>query len=310
MTLPDSANVLVVPSAKPAGQRRTPIRLVLRGLSLLGIAYVCVCTLACSMQERLIFPREMAAWAARGPNDPPPPGVEDWWISADSGDRVPAYWMTPPGRERPASGWPVLVIFHGNGEVIDRNHRELAAALALREGVAVLIPEYRGYGRAGGAPGQAAIAADMRAFAEKLKSRDDVDPSRIVYFGRSLGGGVAWDLARTHRPRAVITQSTFTSIRAMAARSFIPGFLVRHPFDNAGAIREINVPVLLFHGSRDGVVPVSHSRRLAELARAAHPGRLVRLVEEDADHNDFPRDERAMETQLVAFWREIGLIAE
>ena len=161
-------------------------------------------------------------------------------------------------------------------------------------GVSVFLPEYRGYGRSAGKPSEKEIAADMIRFYDLLIRRADVDPSRIVFHGRSVGGGVAADLATRRTPAALILESTFSSIAAMALKFGAPPFLLKHPFRTDRVVEGLDVPMLIFHGTRDTVVPVSHGRRLHKLARGST------YVEYNSDHNDFPG-----EGNEEAYWREI-----
>ena len=97
--------------------------------------------------------------------------------------------------------------------------------------VRVLLPEYRGYGRSAGSPSQRAITEDLIAFYDLLARRPEVDAQRVVFHGRSLGGGAVCDLARHRKPAAVILMSTFTSMKRMAPRYLVPGFMVERSSD-------------------------------------------------------------------------------
>jgi fermentation-respiration switch protein FrsA (DUF1100 family) len=161
-------------------------------------------------------------------------------------------------------------------------------------GVSVFLPEYRGYGHSAGKPSEAEIADDMVRFYDLLIRCADVDPSRVVFHGRSVGGGVAADLATRRVPAALILESTFASIARMAIKFGAPPFLLRHPFHTDRAVEALDAPTLIFHGTRDTVVPVSHGRLLHKLARRAT------YIEYNSDHNDFPG-----EGNEEAYWREI-----
>lgn len=248
------------------------------------------------------------------PPDPAPgPGVEIWWLPT-SGGEVEA-WYHPPARggrdgaegvSPPATGdpgsdpasvrsrpVPALVFAHGNGERID-DWTGAFRPLADR-GVAVLLVEYPGYGRSEGVPTEASVTETMIAAYDRLAARPEVDPARIVGLGRSLGGGAVAVLSR-HRPlRALVLQSTFTSVRTFAARYLVPSFLVRDPFDALQAVGAFEGPVLVAHGLRDQVIPYAHGERLAA---AAVQGRLVTWP---CGHNDCPLDWGAWLDELMDF---------
>jgi fermentation-respiration switch protein FrsA (DUF1100 family) len=108
-----------------------------------------------------------------------------------------------------------------------------------------------------------------------------VDRARILAWGRSLGGGAVCMLARERPLAALVLESTFTSMRAMAKALFgVPGFLVRDRFDNLELVRTFAGPILQFHGQHDPSIPLEHARALH--AAAAHS----ELHELPCGHND------------------------
>ncbi|MGO8702419.1 MAG: alpha/beta hydrolase [Candidatus Brocadiia bacterium] len=250
------------------------------------LAYVVWCVFLYSWQDRLVWPAELSqAQSARPKNAEaislPLPGggaVEAWFFAAK-----------PDESGKPA---PAVMYFHGNAELIDQQDRIVEGYSKL--GLSVFLPEYRGYGRSAGKPSEKEIGEDMIRFYDRLIRRPDVDPSRIVFHGRSVGGGVAADLATRRTPAALILESTFSSIAAMALKFGAPPFLLKHPFRTDRVVEGLDVPILIFHGTRDTVVPVSHGRRLHKLARGST------YVEYNSDHNDFPG-----EGNDEAYWREI-----
>ena len=99
---------------------------------------------------------------------------------------------------------------------------------------------------------------------DKLAARPDVDPARIVFFGRSLGGGAVCDLAAKRPAAALILMSCFTSVRSFAIRYLAPSFLIRDPFDNLAVVRDFSGPVLVIHGDADTIVPFQFGQRLVQ----------------------------------------------
>jgi len=127
---------------------------------------------------------------------------------------------------------------------------------------------------------------DSRAARAYLTARPDVDRSRIVYFGESLGTAVAVDLAVEHPPAALVLRSPFTSLGDLGQHHypFLPvRLLLRDRFAAIDHIRRIRVPLLVIVGGHDRIVPIDNSRRLYEAAET--PKTL--LVLPDADHNDY-----------------------
>lgn len=175
---------------------------------------------------------------------------------------------------------PLVIFAHGNGELIE--HNADAMQPYVEAGFSVLLPEYRGYGQSAGSPSQEAIVRDFVAWRERMLQRPEVDAARLVYHGRSLGGGVVAQLAQRHPPRGLILESTFTSIKAMAGKYLVPPFLVRDPFDTLRVVRAYEAPILIIHGVDDVAIPVQHAERLASAAPDA------KLVTHPGGHNDPP----------------------
>src|SRR5262245_8169628 len=117
----------------------------------------------------------------------------------------------------PSPRMPVLVF---NGNAGNRAHRAPLAAALCGHGLNVLLMDYRGYGGNPGFLTERGLALDSRAARAFLARRSEVDPSRIVYFGESLGTAVAVDLAIEHPPVALILRSPFTSMVDLGKRYY------------------------------------------------------------------------------------------
>ncbi len=278
------------PESAPAGRRRRlRQRPWFRLLVFLAVLYVAWCATLFVLQDWLLFSADMAPRPLPLPYSARTVQLER---PLDGGGHVVAWFVPAPGlgAERPA---PLAVFFHGNAEIIDYQHTIIEGYQHL--GCSVLLPEYRGYGRSAGKPSEAGIVEDALYFYDQIVKRPDVDASRLVIHGRSLGGGPAARLAVARRPPAMILESTFTSAAAMAHRYYAPMFLARSPFRVDRVLESLDAPVLLFHGTHDDIIPVSPGRRLREIARD------VQYVEFDCAHNDFPGDGNEEE-----YWREIA----
>jgi fermentation-respiration switch protein FrsA (DUF1100 family) len=148
----------------------------------------------------------------------------------------------------------------------------------------VLLLEYRGYGRSEGRPSEAGIYADARAGLAYLIGGRGLPVTRIVVFGRSLGGAAAVDLAQGEPLGGVILESTFTSA-ADVARHVLGSpvaALLRGRFESDQKIRNLRCPVLFFHGDHDRIIPLELGRRLFELAPEPKAFETLR----GAGHND------------------------
>ena len=236
------------------------------------------------LEERGIFARE---YAPPAPTKPPYSRAE-LLIREIDGEQVEAIFVPTDG-PRPA---PLVVYFHGNAEIQDFKFHIVEEYGRL--GFNILLPEYRGYSRSGGQPSQKAIQSDAAYFVDVIAKRPSVAPGRLVFHGRSLGGGAAADLARVRKPQAMILESTFTSVPAMVSELGIPEFMVKNKFQTDEVVKAAEFPMLVFHGDVDAVVPVSHGRSLRNLN-----SRVV-YVEYHCAHNNLPGADKN------DYWKRIG----
>ena len=189
-------------------------------------------------------------------------------------------WFVP-GRTDVTILW-----FHGNASNLSHPGRvEFIKLLHERLGVGFFIFDYRGYGQSSGKPSEEGLYQDARDALACLQGRDDVNPDRIVYYGRSLGGAVASHLATESAPYRLILESTFTSTPDMA-RVVFP-FLPLRPllytrYSSRDYLAAVHAPVLIIHGDRDNTVPPRHADDLYNAANEPKQRYIVR----GADHND------------------------
>lgn len=259
------------------------------------LLYFAYCTLLYLVQRQIVFP---AGLTGPAPRPPAISGLDVIQVRA-GGIPIEAWFLLPEAGEG-GQRHPAIIFAHGNAELIDGCLGEFMPFTHL--GAGLLLVEYPGYGRSPGSPSQASIGDVYMAAYDWLAARPDVDPDRIVLAGRSLGGGVACDLAAKRPSSAMILISTFTSARAFAARYLAPGFLVRDPFDNLSVVRSYEKPILIFHGRRDDVIPYAHGVSLAAASKKS------RLVSYDCAHNDCPPDRDAFFQETARFLREAGVL--
>lgn len=213
---------------------------------------------------------------------PPPiasvlPGAEEVQLKTDDGIALSGWFRAGP------PGAITVVVFNGNAG--DRSHRAPLATALHRAGFGVLLFDYRGYAGQPGTPSEDGLAADARAAVTHVQRRGDVDPGRIAYFGESLGAAVAVRLATERPPFALVLRSPFTTLEDMAKLHYpwLPaGPLLVDRYGSIDRIGEVRAPLLVIAGTRDGIVPLSQSRRLFDAAN--EPKRFIAI--DGADHND------------------------
>src|ERR1041385_7224237 len=232
------------------------LALVVVALGVLFLAYLGILFL---VQRSLLFP---VPWT---PTLQGFGSAEEVLLLPSDHGPVEVFYLAP-NSPRPGPA-PLLLFAHGNAELASSWVREFEEP--RRWGWGVLLLEYPGYGGSRGKPSERSITAAIRAAYDWARHDPRVDSTRIVPYGRSLGGGPAARLAVERPAAALILESAFTSVRAFAGRFFAPRFLVRDPFDNLSALRSYHGPLLVLHGSHDEVVPVAHGRALAGAVEGA-----------------------------------------
>lgn len=256
-------------------------------------AYLCFIFFAA---RHLIFPRSQIGYPPGHSNTVP--NIEKKWLNISSG-KVETWFLSPVSD--PAAGpAPVVIFAHGNAELIDFAPLEFKPFTEL--GIGVLLVEYPGYGRSEGRPSQKSITETFIAAYDMLVSRRDVNPEKIILYGRSLGGGAVCTLAVRRPSRAMIMTSSFTSIRSMSARYLVPGFLVRDPFDNLAVVKNYAGSILIIHGKHDSIIPFRHG---LTLYKAAPKGTLLAY---DCGHNDCPPNPDIYWRDVASFLYRAGII--
>jgi fermentation-respiration switch protein FrsA (DUF1100 family) len=245
------------------------------GIILLGVSLVGLLSSGCDwfVESQIFFPE---AQLAQTPADLRLKYEEIWFPSSDG---VRLYgWLVPAAPIK-----YVLLFCHGNAGNI--SHR-LDNIQRLHEvGISVFIFDYRGYGRSFGRISEKGFYLDAEAAYRVAREQADRHRAKLIIFGRSLGGVAAVHLGATQTCDALIIESTFTNLGAIA-RDHYPLPLVeswlRNRFNAVGEIGRLRSPLLYFHGDRDEIVPIRLGRQLFEAA--PEPKEFVMLS--GAGHND------------------------
>jgi fermentation-respiration switch protein FrsA (DUF1100 family) len=162
---------------------------------------------------------------------------------------------------------PFLLVLHGNASSAAGTMTWLDPL--AKAGFGILAAEYRGYSGNPGRPGEAGLVEDARAFL--AEARRLAGKRQLWVVGHSLGGAVALSLSRGERLDLLVTVGTFTRLRDMAptlARGLVP-----NEYDNRLAVKSLDEPWYLVHGTGDGVVPWKQGEELHKIAGSAkRPG--------------------------------------
>ncbi|GAB4358607.1 MAG: alpha/beta hydrolase [Cyanophyceae cyanobacterium] len=261
--------------------------LLLKGLGLglagLGLAYGAICGWLWWRQPQLVFAPSRSLT-----ENPADFGLnyEDLWIPV-GGDRLHGWrlWQRSAGGDR-----GTILYFHGNAEHVGSNLRRLSTLTGW--GYQVVAVDYRGYGRSGGPfPNEARVYEDARAIWRYATGTLGLDPRRTIFWGHSLGGAIAIDLAQDlpqdqQTLGGLVVEASFTAIADLAKANpryglFPIDWLVHQRFASIDKVPRLTVPTLYIHGTDDELIPPAMSDRLA----AATPGAVGVLMVPEADHN-------------------------
>jgi fermentation-respiration switch protein FrsA (DUF1100 family) len=205
-------------------------------------------------------------------------GGEDVSITTADGVKLHGRFYDHPERRA------VLLFCHGNAGTV-AEWGAAARQFSHRHRMAVLVFDYRGYGRSSGSPSENGVLRDGRAARRWLAERTQVQESELVLLGRSLGGAIAVDLAVDGGARGLILESTFTSLPDVAARHMpwmLPHWNMTQRLNSLNKISRYEGPLLQSHGDQDGLIPFELGQKLFEAA----PGPKRFVVIRGADHND------------------------
>jgi fermentation-respiration switch protein FrsA (DUF1100 family) len=187
---------------------------------------------------------------------------------------------------------PTIVFFHGNAGNIGQR-LSIAHYLYNYCECNVFLVEYRGYGLSEGAASEAGFYLDAESSITHLLTRNDIDTSKIIAFGQSIGGAVVIELATKFNDQlfAFIVENTFTSLPDIGRElfggipgvSFLPDFCFKNQYQSIDKIRFLTLPSLFISGQADSMIPPQMMKILFEKSNS----KLKRLLKIEAgDHND------------------------
>lgn len=192
-------------------------------------------------------------------------------IGFKSTDGTPLHGWFIPAKGKTADAAKATVIFsHGNAGSIS-HHIGFCAWLA-EAGFNVIMYDYRGFGKSGGDVDRRGMIDDVKAAFAYAVTRADIDVRRLISYGHSLGGAqsvTALGETPVKGMRAIIIDGAFASYQSMARiiGGQLGASLITDELSPKDFVAKLApVPLLVVHGTRDEVVPVSQGRQLYESA--------------------------------------------
>lgn len=257
-------------------------------------AYALVCACMWGIQRQLLY---LPQTDIRPPSQYGLNGFTDVRFDSSDGMTLQAW------HHKARDGYPTLIYFHGNGGNL--GSRVHYFHFLKEAGFGLLALSYRGYGESQGSPSEQGFYKDARAAIAYAADTLAISPGQMIFYGESLGTGVAVQMSTEYKSGAVVLQSPYTSIVELGQYYYpwLPvSLLLMDRFDSIGKIANAQAPILLMHGEKDTVVPVRYGRALFNAA--PEPKQAFYMPESDHVRLDFPAQVKA----LLAFCRKHRLV--
>lgn len=184
---------------------------------------------------------------------------------------------------RPAQARDKFTILFFQGNAGHLGYRNYKVRPWLDAGYGVLMVGYRGFGNPG-SPSEEGLYMDGEAAIDALH-KQGVPDKAMVFYGESMGTGVATQMASEYSAAALILESPYTSVPDVGADRYpmVPvHLLLRDKYDSISKIKDVHMPLLLLHGELDQVVPIKFGKKLFAAANEPKQAEFV----PDAGHND------------------------
>lgn len=206
-----------------------------------------------------------------------PEPFEEFWLDGKEGAEINALLFKAPASRG------VVLYLHGTGGSI----REAAGVRTdfLEKGLDFLILDYRTFGKSSGKMSEEGLYRDAMAAYELLEEL--YPPSRIVIYGRSLGSGIAAELAEKVKAAALVLETPYYSMDKSAATHYpwVPtGWLLKYHMNTASHLPKIHFPILVMHGKLDQTIHFTDVQQLV----AENP-KVQFAVFETGTHNTLNR---------------------
>jgi len=267
----------------------------MKALKIIGfliLIYAFILMITFSFQSKLIFFPEKLSQEFQYDLDS---NSEEVFIKTSDGKTINGIYHKG---EKPTT----ILYFHGNADSL--KDWQYIASDFTELGYSFLIIDCRSFGKSNGKLSEKGLYLDGKAAFNYLKNQKDVSPEDLIIYGRSIGTGVATELASQSETKGLILEAPFTSLKKLANQKMpllLPSLFLSYSFDNLSKINKVKSPVLFIHGNRDDLIKPSHSEQLYN----TFSGKKKRLLIPKAGHNDvnsYPEYQRALAETLTHFF--------
>ena len=230
-------------------------KFLIKAVYLFVAGYLILLFMAFAFQSRFIFhpgklPRSYQF--SVGKND------REVFLRTPDGETINALFFRGTGSQ-------VVLYFHGNAG--DLSSWQEVSRDFIAAGYSLFIIDYRGYGKSSGYVSEQGLYIDADTSWEYLTNTLKFVPEDIIIYGRSLGAGIAVELAARRNARGLVLESPFSSLRTLVQEKvpwLFPSLWLRFSFDNLKRITFVKSPVIFIHGASDTLIPYSHTQALYE----------------------------------------------
>ncbi len=199
---------------------------------------------------------------------------EEVFLQTEDSEKIHAWFI--PTNSSTAWAEKTILFMHGNAGNI--SHRLETIQIYHRLGFNFFIFDYRGFGNSTGSPSEIGTYLDAKAAWNFLRNEKKLKSEDIILVGRSLGGGVAAEIAKDFSPAMLILESTFTSMPEVSKihYPFMPTeLIVKHEYETIDKLKNISSPVVVIHSVDDEVIPFAHGKTNFE--NANQPKKFIEL---------------------------------
>ncbi len=259
-----------------------------QAVRILLIVLAIVFAAGCAFQTKMIFPAEkIPAGEMFSANK----GGEEISIKTEDGVTLSAIRYANFKSPR------IILYFHGNAGSL-ASWRYAYNDLEYL-GTDMIILDYRGYGKSGGTISEKGLYLDAKALYGYARGLGYAD-SNIIVYGRSVGTGIAVQVAQGKPLAGLILESPYASLRGMIYREYwflLPFLYLSYSLNSCDKMTNVTAPVLIMHGTHDGVIPFKYGKTLSQ----CRGGNLTFIPIDGGGHNDldrFPEKRAALEAFL------------
>ena len=182
---------------------------------------------------------------------------EEYFITTPDQTRLNAlYFKTEQERKG------LIFYLHGNADNLSRWGNYAVDFTSI--GYDVFMLDYRGYGKSEGHPGEELLYQDATFTLNWVFT--NLPHDRLIIYGRSLGSAVASHLAEQIEPDLLILETPFAEFKDVIYWLIRPAFYlfpIDIHFSNARSLPKVTCPKVIFHGTRDWIVPLTSAEALA-----------------------------------------------